>query len=552
MAVLRLRAPRADQAVLAEPPLAGAAGLLARNRQLLTRGAGALGDLLGKPWATLQIEARAAAAHAACDYLRHAGEPVPVCNPSSLVIAGHQPELFHPGVWVKSFVLNALARRHNATPINLIVDNDVAKMKGLHVPVLTEPGSNAHADRHVPAARLALAPFDRSAAEAPYEEHTVADEEWLAGFPGRLHELIRSWSFQPLAHHFWTEMASQVPRTPLLGERFAATRRIFERRWGCHNAELPVSVLCRNEPFAWFACHLLAELPRFHPIYNDCVHDYRRRHGLRSRNHPVPDLEGTDGWLEAPFWAWRAGDKRRRRLLARLAKDVVELRAGDEGWPSLTLPSGNDGTPMVRSWLSLERNGFKVRSRALTNTLFARLFLADLFVHGIGGGKYDEVTDAIVRRFYGIEPLGYLVISATLLLPLPAFNTRSEDRSRLARDARDLHYNPQRHLTSVADMVRRREVEQLAIQKQAWIAGAPVDKNGRKHRFRELRSLNDQLLPYLADRETEMRRELAEIDGQLQVNAVLQRRDYAFCLFPADRLRHFCTQFLADQLYDQS
>ncbi len=76
----------------------------------------------------------------------------------------------------------------------------------------------------------------------------------------------------------------------------------------------------------------------------------------------------------------------------------------------------------------LEAEGFKVRTRALTTTLFARLFLADLFIHGIGGGKYDELTDAIVRRFYGFEPPRYLVLSATRWLPLPSFPVTSDDR----------------------------------------------------------------------------------------------------------------------------
>ena len=65
----------------------------------------------------------------------------------------------------------------------------------------------------------------------------------------------------------------------------------------------------------------------------------------------------------------------------------------------------------------------KVRSRALTNTLFARLFLSDLFIHGIGGGKYDELTDDLIRRFYGIEPPEFLILSATRLLPLPALRS---------------------------------------------------------------------------------------------------------------------------------
>ena len=71
-----------------------------------------------------------------------------------------------------------------------------------------------------------------------------------------------------------------LPMSPLLGECFAGARRVFERAWGCHNLEVPLSAVCRTEPFAWFACHLLANLPRFHAVYNATVHDYRRQHGL--------------------------------------------------------------------------------------------------------------------------------------------------------------------------------------------------------------------------------------------------------------------------------
>ena len=56
---------------------------------------------------------------------------------------------------------------------------------------------------------------------------------------------------------------------------------------------------------------------------------------------------------------------------------------------------------MIDAWRSLEAHGFKIRTRALTTTMFARLFLADLFIHGIGGGIYDELTDRIIERYYG-------------------------------------------------------------------------------------------------------------------------------------------------------
>jgi hypothetical protein len=59
-----------------------------------------------------------------------------------------------------------------------------------------------------------------------------------------------------------------------------------------------------------------------------------------------------------------------------------------------------------------------------------------------------------------------------------------------------------------------------------------------------LKSLTEELRRPLRPREEQLRRELAHCERQLRANAVLQRRDYSFCLFPADTLRPFCTQFL--------
>jgi hypothetical protein len=328
-----------------------------------------------------------------------------------------------------------------------------------------------------------------------------------------------------------------------LGERSASARRAFERRWGCHNLEVPVSRVCRTEPFAWFACHLLAHLPRFHALYNDAVREYRRAHGIRSRNHPVPELTAEGDWLELPFWGWRSGQTRRGRLMARFDRGVVELRAGGESWgglPRLVAPTGGR---LVDAWRNLQRHGYKIRSRALTNTLFARLLLCDLFVHGIGGGKYDELTDELIRRFYGVEPPSFLVLSATLRLPLPVWPARAEQCRRLARQLRDVHYNPQRHLDGATRV--EPALKDLTAQKWAWIARQPDDAPGRRERFHVIRTLTERLRAYLADEEHTLQEEVARCRQQLEANAVLQRRDYAFCLFPDARLRPFCTQFLS-------
>jgi hypothetical protein len=523
--------------VLAEPPLAEAGPLLARNRHRLGQAAGAV---LGRAWDDLRRQARQAALAAAGDYFRQGGEPVPSAKVISFLMAGHQPELFHPGVWVKNFALQGLARRHGLTPINLVVDNDTPKVTGLRIPMPASP-PDSDAFREHPVVRLALVPFDGRLAEEPYEERTVHDENLFTTFADRVDPILRGWGFRPLLYSFWEEVCRQARRTPLLGERLASARRTFERAWGCANLELPVSRLCRTEPFAWFACHLLANLHRFHEIYNASLNDYRRIHGLRSRHHPVPDLVAEGPWREVPFWAWHTGQKRRARLFARSTEGVIELRAGDELWPRLPLPAAGDPGPTVAAWLDLDKNGLKVRSRALTNTLYARLFLADLFLHGIGGGKYDEATDEIVRRFYGFEPPGFLVLSATLLLPLPAFPVQREDVRCLARQSRDLQYNPQRHLDGIASAAAR----ELANHKQALITQAPADRASRRVRFRTLRRLTEELRPYLGELPQDIQRQLTGARQQLEANAVTQRRDFAFCLYPEELLRPFCQQFLS-------
>jgi hypothetical protein len=202
------------------------------------------------------------------------------------------------------------------------------------------------------------------------------------------------------------------------------------------------------------------------------------------------------------------------------------------------------GDETVAAWQRLEAKGIKIRSRALMTTLFARLFLGDLFIHGIGGGKYDELTDEIIRRFYHIEPPGYMILSGTLHLPLPAFPNRPEDCRQLARQLRDLHWNPQRHLNDRLQKQRVEDVRELVTQKIEWIERQPADSLRRRQRFEVLRQLTEKLRPVVSDKEQSLQEERAQCRRKVQANRLLQNREFAFCLHPEETLRPFCTQFL--------
>src|SRR5262249_23574423 len=149
---------------------------------------------------------------AARAYLAGAGEPIPDQPTESLVIAGHQPDLFHPGVWLKNFMLSSIGRRHATGALNLIVDNDAVKHTATSVPVVAD--DPAHVKR-------AIVAYDAFSSPAPFEERAIHDEAEFADFPRRVGELTRHWPAQPILPQFWEAVMRLHRRTRLIGELFA-------------------------------------------------------------------------------------------------------------------------------------------------------------------------------------------------------------------------------------------------------------------------------------------------------------------------------------------
>lgn len=542
----KLRAPQAHGTVLAEPPLDNVESVLARNRELFQH---TTFTLLGKRLGDLQREARSFAVSAACGYHVALHEPFPVRTPlstatlanqsvnPSLILAGHQPELFHPGVWIKSFALNGLARRFHALPVNLVIDSDTIRHTAMKLPDWAGPNRPPSCDPASVASRML--PFDRWSREAPYEERAVLDEEIFASLSRRAEPYLGKWPFHPMLGAFWQEVVRAKEKTNRLGERLATGRRVFERKWGCHNLEAPMSRICQSESFLWFVATLLADLRRFHSIYNEAVRDYRRIHGLKSQLHPVPALQVFGDWWETPLWAWREHGTARERLFAQLQPGAVTLRFGDVVGPSLHLSIDADPASAIADLREWQSRGFKIRSRALVTTLYARMVLGDLFIHGIGGAKYDEITDQIIARFFEMEPPGYIVLSATLQLPFVRFEETPLDEQRTMRLRRDLFWNPERTSALLPDDARA-----WSEQKALWIARPALSKSAARTRFGALRELTAKLRGCVADRAQAAEKELENVRAALNANALLGRRDYPFCLYPEEELRRFLGRFL--------
>ncbi len=100
----------------------------------------------------------------------------------------------------------------------------------------------------------------------------------------------------------------------------------------------------------------------------------------------------------------------------------------------------------------------RVAPKALLLTMFTRLFLCDLFIHGVGGGGYDQVTDGIIRRYFGIEPPRFVVASLTMFLPLGAHVVTDAEVQAATERLNRFEHNPDALICDVEfDSVEERE-----------------------------------------------------------------------------------------------
>src|SRR5262249_1444206 len=149
----------------------------------------------------------------------------------------------------------------------------------------------------------------------------------------------------PLVAELWPLVMTRNPGQRNLGLRLAQGRHALEESWRNETLELPQSAVCELPEFGGFVAHLLANLPRFWAAYNDELAHCRRTERLRGHAQPVPDLDVSDGWLEAPFWIWSAEDPMRRPLYARQVGDGMLIT--DRKSVEVSLSIADDRNAMV-------------------------------------------------------------------------------------------------------------------------------------------------------------------------------------------------------------
>jgi len=419
-----------------------------------------------------------------------------------LIATGHQVELLHPGVWAKDVVIDALAGRMEGAAYHVAVDTDSPK----HLQVRLPGVSVAVTDD----ARLNVAAWS-GLLRSPTTGHLQA----LSSIAGKA---CAQWGYQALLGDFLAAMKGAGAGRASLAEALTQAMQEMNRRLGLRQRAVLAGPMWGAEPYLVFAHHALARAESFAQGYNAVLTKYRQENGIRSGGRPWPDLKVDGDRCETPFWLddVSAGERERAQVVRKRDRWVLELKGGG----GFALDEGAEGWRAAEQLgRALTQSGARLSPRALMLTAFVRLLVADQFVHGIGGGQYDRVTDRVISGWFGVRAPAFSVATATLLFPT-AVGQRRVDVRPLTEEGRRLRHG-------------WADTEKMRVERQ--IAAAPRRSGQRQELFRLMHRRLAEAMERREYKEWERRMEAAWRVSEEQEG--IFDRELFYLIQPAERLR---------------
>ncbi|MCR4428681.1 MAG: hypothetical protein NUV68_05000 [Caldiserica bacterium] len=399
-----------------------------------------------------------------------------------LILTGHQPHFIHPGIWFRYFLLERL-NQEGFSVSAFILDSDFNSKISALVPFQA---------RDEIFLKEVVLPLERKVFESL---SSPSKEQWV----DFINEIRESLNFPEglRARENFSRVFHFEHREEPYPRFWSRLRRFFEG--DPQYSEFPLSEVL-NEEFHLFVLHIASNGERFLEAFQRATESWRKEKRTENRSLPFPDLKIHSGKIELPFWFLLQGER----------------------FPVFLNPGRNLQASGIES-KGLEDPSFleKVRPRASTLTMFLRLVGCDLFIHGTGGGTYEQAVDFILEDFFEIDPPPF--IQATLTMYFPGFDFH--EQRRVESLLREMRKSPEDFLPPEA----KRENQEL-ISRKNQLRGIKLDREG----FRELERINKTLLSLLEDQV----RSLEEKAGALlKKKEVLGSREFPFFFFHPRDLR---------------
>lgn len=462
-----------------------------------------------------------------------------------IIQSGHQPVFFHPGIWIKNIFLNELLKSlllDKCLGLNIILDNDICKDLNFSLPTLSSTGNLTLEKVNFLSSNLT--------SNLPFEENPYPSEKLINEFTRDIIHRLKPLESEnkDILNNFknfaeclenYSRFCSRNYKKANLGEFLSLARRLYEQEIEPAYLEIPFSQICNSDEFLSFFLEITKNIESFSKIYNNKLDEYRKLFKIRNRAQPSPNLIIKENLIEVPFWIWKEGDQRRNIFILR-EKEKSYLYNNSYGKIFLMEKDG------VKSLFSLKtllkERGLKIRPKALLLTLYNRLFISDLFIHGLGGAKYDLVTDEIIREFFKVEPPHFLVISCTLYLDFKSSPASSDYKiSLLKKKIRDLEFNPERYVDELSlTKKEKNQIGELIVKKTELIKKikktlSPIEKRKNSE---EIRTINNFIVEKIIPLKYELNKKIEEEEERIKKSKIYHFREFPYCFFSAKTLRN--------------
>ncbi|MEE8597179.1 MAG: hypothetical protein V3T09_05160 [bacterium] len=441
-----------------------------------------------------------------------------------IIQTGYPPILAHPGILIKDSLVNTIAEKTKGIGINMVVDNDTCHDNWLNIPNINrlEPSTE----------KIEFIPNLQGLA---FEEAGHTDLTQLTTFKKDVLRILSNPDMKDTFTNFidiGIKLCKEIQR---LSDLFTSARCAYLQKFSINNLEIPVSLICETESFLNFFLHITKDIRNFARIYNAKLEEYRKLKRISSKANPLPDLKEKGHVIELPFWIWKENEPRKQLFASIITDKQINLMYENIIVTSLDFCGNGNQSDNLQKLRNLISIGIKIRPKAIVNTMYSRMFFSDLFIHGVGGAKYDLITDEIIRTFFGVEPPGYAIITATLHLPYKPHDVSSEDIRKLKHVIKDMDYNPERYASG--KIMEDAEMKSMVNEKKKLIT-AEMHNGEEKHRtFSRLKQLNslmkEKIEPLIEERE----KETEEVEKKLIYNSIVTNREYPFCIYPESMLR---------------
>jgi len=407
------------------------------------------------------------------------------------ISSGHQVYIFHPGIWAKIIFLNFFK---DFEKIFITNDSDTKSGIFIDIPVFKNKWKKIREYIYF------------NSEEKAFEEYDLKKfEEGIFYFSKNFKEIkeFLKKDIREKIEIFIEKLKEE--KNPVLS--LINVRRFFEKEK--EYEEIKVSEFSKDENFLKFFLYFFYEIERIFEIYNESLKEFRILKDIKREGEPFPFLSKYENFYEIPFWIIKDGRKR-------IFRENKNLYVENEKILELNFDFERD--------IEIIKN-LNIRPRAFTLSVYQRVFLSDLFIHGYGGKKYDELTEIIFEKIFDLKMPECVLLTGTFYIFDGNPSNISEKILELKEKEKNLLNSPEKFID---DEIVREKIKIVEEMKN--------NKN-KKEFYEKIKEINKKIKEKKEEILKSIKEEIRKLEEKEEEEKVKYFREYPYFYFDYERIK---------------